>query len=263
MKLKDKIRILRKARGFSQQELGDRLSKETYGLSRQSVSDWENGNSEPKLDNIRDLSVVLNVSFDALLDDSIDLNDSETILKVLNRSQEEKKTSISVSHNVYRTHLLPIIGILVAIVLILIFIVKQGLAIQLDETNPGEVKTIMDSLKVIESLTESNQNNVKILVEYIILLVTWFPIVAILIFVGAKLPNKYKVATITTDGIYLNKRVRYVSANEIENIYVSKFSFKKFGSLTIELKTGKHLIVPIIIDPDSASRFYSNIVNKE
>ena len=77
MKLSDKIRIIRKARGLSQEALGDSLSRVSEnGISRQSVSDWENGKAEPKLDNIRDLAEVLNVSFDALLDENIDLDDT-------------------------------------------------------------------------------------------------------------------------------------------------------------------------------------------
>lgn len=42
MKLSDKIRIIRKARGLSQEGLGEKLSRTSkYGISRQSVSDWE------------------------------------------------------------------------------------------------------------------------------------------------------------------------------------------------------------------------------
>lgn len=87
MKLSEKIRIIRKARGLSQEDLGANLSKTSYGISRQSVSDWENGNSEPKLDNIRDIAHVLNVSFDALLDESVNLNDGDVLQKVLDNNQ--------------------------------------------------------------------------------------------------------------------------------------------------------------------------------
>lgn len=88
MQLSEKIRIIRKARGITaQEELGDRLSLVSKdGISRQSVSDWENGKTEPKLDNVRDLARVLDVSFDALLDDTIDLNDKEVLQSVLNHS---------------------------------------------------------------------------------------------------------------------------------------------------------------------------------
>ncbi len=97
MQLSEKIRIIRKARGYSQEEFGDRLKKiSPEGISRQSISDWENGNSEPKLDNIRDIATVLNVSFDTLLDDSIDLSDENVLnvsLKHLNKATKDKVNS--------------------------------------------------------------------------------------------------------------------------------------------------------------------------
>lgn len=96
MELSDKIRIIRKARGFSQEALGDSLSRVSEdGISRQSVSDWENGKSEPKLDNIRDLAQVLNVSFDALLDESIDLNDQYVLASVLKYLDPEIKQTVN------------------------------------------------------------------------------------------------------------------------------------------------------------------------
>ena len=86
MELYEKIRKIRKARGFSQEELGNRLSKK--GISRQSISDWENGYTEPRLDNIRDLAKVLNVSYDSLLDDSLDLSDPRVLNTVLNNEKQ-------------------------------------------------------------------------------------------------------------------------------------------------------------------------------
>ena len=95
MKLSDKIRILRKARGMSQEEFGYSLSEATDGVTRQAVSDWENGKFEPKLDNIRDIARVLNVSFDVLLDETIDLNDAETLESILHNVSLDTQKSIN------------------------------------------------------------------------------------------------------------------------------------------------------------------------
>ena len=96
MQLSDKIRIIRKARGYSQEGLGMNLSMvNKNGISRQTVSDWENGNCEPKLNNIRDLAKVLEVSFDALLDDDIDLNDKAVLNSVLHHLSSEKKEKVN------------------------------------------------------------------------------------------------------------------------------------------------------------------------
>ncbi len=96
MELSDKIRILRKARGLTQEALGFSLAKVSKdGISRQSVSDWENGKSEPKLENIRDLSSVLDVSFDALLDENIDLNNKDVLNSVLKHLDRDLKTKVN------------------------------------------------------------------------------------------------------------------------------------------------------------------------
>jgi transcriptional regulator with XRE-family HTH domain len=95
MQLSDKIRIIRKARGYSQEGLGMNLNED--GISRQTVSDWENGNCEPKLNNIRDLAKVLDVSFDALLDDSIDLNNKDVLNSVLHHLSTEQKKEVNSS----------------------------------------------------------------------------------------------------------------------------------------------------------------------
>lgn len=94
MKLFDKIRILRKARGLSQEQLGYSLSRVNKdGISRQTVSDWENGKFEPKLDNIRDLAEVFDVSFDALLDESVDLEDEKVLEAVLNQQPYKNRNN--------------------------------------------------------------------------------------------------------------------------------------------------------------------------
>lgn len=95
MKLSDKIRIIRKARGYSQEELGYKLTRVKDGISRQAVSDWENGKSEPILDNIRDLAEVLNVSYDALLNDDINLNDKHVLNAVLKNLDSGTKEKIN------------------------------------------------------------------------------------------------------------------------------------------------------------------------
>lgn len=62
MILADKIIMLRKKNGWSQEELANRLD-----ISRQSVSKWESGASIPDLDKIIKLSSLFSVSTDYLL----------------------------------------------------------------------------------------------------------------------------------------------------------------------------------------------------
>lgn len=62
--LSEKIINLRKSRGWSQEELAERLD-----VSRQSVSKWESGISTPELDKIVAMSTLFGVSTDYLLKD--------------------------------------------------------------------------------------------------------------------------------------------------------------------------------------------------
>lgn len=66
MELKDKLLKLRKEHHFSQQQLADQLD-----VSRQSVSKWELGESQPDINNIIMLSEIYKVSTDYLLKDTI------------------------------------------------------------------------------------------------------------------------------------------------------------------------------------------------
>lgn len=62
MQLSDNILQLRKALGLSQEQLAEQI-----GVSRQSISKWETGQSAPELDKLLALSRVFRISTDALL----------------------------------------------------------------------------------------------------------------------------------------------------------------------------------------------------
>jgi len=62
MNLAEKIQQLRRRNNFSQEQLADKL-----GVSRQSVSKWESGQSVPEIDKIVQLSDIFGVTTDYLL----------------------------------------------------------------------------------------------------------------------------------------------------------------------------------------------------
>lgn len=64
MKLADKIVQLRKVKGWSQEDLAEKLS-----VSRQAISRWENGTALPDSNNILQLSKLFNVTADYLLNE--------------------------------------------------------------------------------------------------------------------------------------------------------------------------------------------------
>ncbi len=72
MKLADKIVYLRNKLNMSQEELADYLD-----VSRQSVSKWEIGQSDPRIDKILQLCSLFGVSTDELIRDEIELSQKD------------------------------------------------------------------------------------------------------------------------------------------------------------------------------------------
>ena len=73
MKLNEKIVVLRQQRGWSQEELAERME-----VSRQSVSKWESGASTPELDRIVRLCELFGLTADELINDGVELGMRET-----------------------------------------------------------------------------------------------------------------------------------------------------------------------------------------
>lgn len=66
MSLGNKILSLRKKNGLSQEQLGEKVD-----VTRQTISNWELGETSPNPEQLKLLSKVLNVSIDELLDNDI------------------------------------------------------------------------------------------------------------------------------------------------------------------------------------------------
>ena len=62
MSLSDNLRALRKQKGYSQEQLAERLN-----VSRQAVSKWENGVSDPSTSNLLALAKLYGISAEDLL----------------------------------------------------------------------------------------------------------------------------------------------------------------------------------------------------
>lgn len=121
MTLAEKVMLLRKQRGWSQEELAEHL-----GISRQSISKWESGISIPDIDRIIKMSDLFGVSTDYLLKEQIEFeenkredqtNENIKISKAIEVSDEEvndfinltKKASIRIAAVISLFILSPII----------------------------------------------------------------------------------------------------------------------------------------------------------
>lgn len=90
MKFGDNLRSLRKSKNISQEQLAEKV-----GVSRQSVSKWETGESYPEMYNILELCKIFHCKINDLVNDSIvdldSLDDDVKMSVVKFKSEKQKK----------------------------------------------------------------------------------------------------------------------------------------------------------------------------
>lgn len=69
MHLKDKLQLLRKQNGYSQEQLADKL-----GIARQTISKWENGQAVPELHGLILLSELYGTTIDRIVKENDECN---------------------------------------------------------------------------------------------------------------------------------------------------------------------------------------------
>ena len=89
-KLHEKLKILRKKRGLTQQEVAELVHVERGVYTR-----WELGKSNPNYENLSMLACIFDVSLDYLLGDYLEIS-KERYLKLKKQKEEEKKNLFSV-----------------------------------------------------------------------------------------------------------------------------------------------------------------------
>lgn len=84
-KFHEKLKILRKKRGFTQQEVADLVH-----VDRVRITNWENGKREPNFENLSMLACIFDVSIDFLLSEYAEIS-KERYLKFKNEKKEEEE----------------------------------------------------------------------------------------------------------------------------------------------------------------------------
>lgn len=87
MKMQDKLIMLRKKAGLSQDDLAEKIN-----VSRQAISRWENGTALPDALNILQLSKMFHVTTDYLLNDDYE---SDGDIPVVQKAKQETDDLIS------------------------------------------------------------------------------------------------------------------------------------------------------------------------
>lgn len=132
MRIGEKLSFLRKQRGMTQMELAEKLD-----ISRQAVSRWEQGISEPSTENLVSIGKLFDVTVDALVNEDIQLQAGSAVLVA-----ETEETEIPEKCSKYG--ILKIIGIVLfaiaAILVVCIGLVKDKQnPVPMDDITKGEV----------------------------------------------------------------------------------------------------------------------------
>lgn len=84
MRFGEKLSFLRKQKGMTQMDLAEKLD-----ISRQAVSRWEQGISEPSTENLVSIGKLFDVTVDALVNEDVQLQIGSAVLVA---ETEEKET---------------------------------------------------------------------------------------------------------------------------------------------------------------------------
>lgn len=100
MKFEEKLMTLRKAKGWSQEDLSHQI-----GVSRQTISKWESSQTTPEMNKLIELSKIFEISVDELINDVKE----ET-------NEEEKEEKVYTKINLKPTNVLVIIACVLTII---------------------------------------------------------------------------------------------------------------------------------------------------
>lgn len=81
MNFKEKLYELRRLKGISQEEIGEKIN-----VSRQTISKWENGQTTPELEKLIELSKIFDIHIDELIGNDIN-NEKQDIPPKLNKKK--------------------------------------------------------------------------------------------------------------------------------------------------------------------------------
>lgn len=139
MRFGEKLSFLRKQRGMTQMELAEKLD-----ISRQAVSRWEQGISEPSTENLVSIGKLFDVTVDALVNEDVQLQIGSAVLVA-----ETEETEIPEKRSKYS--ILKIIGIVIFAIAV-VLAVYVGLLKEQKESKPMD-NFDKDAVNVSESVT--------------------------------------------------------------------------------------------------------------
>ena len=151
MKFGDNLKLIRKRKNMSQEELADKVN-----VSRQSVSKWENGEAYPEMNNILELCKIFNCKINDLVHvdmSDIDSLDEDIVMKVVKFNEEKQKRVKSLSNIISLIGNIGKIVMIVAIPFVIVAMVLVPYIISNVEIVDNKVELTSDNIEVVDNKT--------------------------------------------------------------------------------------------------------------
>ena len=148
MKFGDNLKIIRKNKKMSQEELAEKVN-----VSRQSVSKWENGDAYPEMNNILELCKIFNCKINDLVHtDMSDISslDKEIVMEVVKFNGEKQKQVKSLSNIISLIGKIGGIVLKVAIPFIIFAMILVPFIINNIEVDENNVSFKTDKIKLVD-----------------------------------------------------------------------------------------------------------------
>ena len=151
MKFGDNLKLIRKRKNMSQEDLAFKVN-----VSRQSVSKWENGEAYPEMNNILELCKIFNCKINDLVHvdmSDIDSLDEEIVMKVVKFNEEKQKRVKTLSNIISLIGNIGKIVMMVAIPFVIVAMVLVPYVISNVEVVDNKVKLTSDNIEIVDNKT--------------------------------------------------------------------------------------------------------------
>lgn len=148
MRFGENLRNLRKNKNMSQETIAEKV-----GVSRQSISKWENGEAYPEMKNILILCEIFECKLNDLVhEDMLDLNslDEEIIMKIVKFNKKKQTQVKSLSNVISLIGKIGAIVLKVAIPFVIVAMLLVTYLISNLEVNGDEISFTTDNIKMVE-----------------------------------------------------------------------------------------------------------------
>ena len=151
MKFGDNLKIIRKRKNMSQEDLADKVN-----VSRQSVSKWETGDAYPAMNNILELCKIFNCKINDLVHtdmSDIDSLDEEIVMKVVKFNEAKQKRVKTLSNVISLIGSIGKIVLMVAIPFVVIAMLLIPYVISNVQVVDNSLELKTDNIEVVDNKT--------------------------------------------------------------------------------------------------------------